>query len=285
MDKKKPWWKKPFDKENEKDTNEDYNDKPEYNDDERNATHSRSRRSKDRFYGHRQNDWERDLLRRGMSPVDDEFGSIFSESPFRFRDSLFSDIEHEFSEMHLRMDKLFKDTAEGKLQPGEGGPFVYGFSMRTGPDGIPHIQEFGNMPPEMRRNFRGPRGLPFTAKGEFDKINKSDRSTDTQGEIKREVESLGNTRKPLTDVLECDDHISITMELPGVEKNDINLEIIENELEVNVDTSVRNYYNKLPLPSEVDPKSISANFKNGVLEVCVKHLKPQKKKGKKININ
>ena len=56
------------------------------------------------------------------------------------------DFERDIEDMHERMDKIFKQAVDGKLEkPGKGGPFVYGFSMRTGPDGVPHVQEFGNI--------------------------------------------------------------------------------------------------------------------------------------------
>jgi HSP20 family protein len=173
---------------------------------------------------------------------------------------------------------MFQQAMEGKLEkPGAGGPFVYGISMRTGPDGVPHIQEFGNMPPEIRERMNPPRRLPLTAAGEL--------GSDITGVGSDDSETQGfQSRKPLTDIMECDDHLNITMELPGIEKKDIELEIVDNELEVNVDTPVRRYHNKLPLPTEVDPNSISANFKNGVLDVNVKRVIPKATKGKRIKI-
>ena len=188
------------------------------------------------------------------------------------------DVEREFEEMHERMDKVFKHAMDGKLEkPNSGGPFVYGFSMRTGPDGIPHIQQFGNMSPEMLRRFGTTGALPLRGSGEIGS---------TSGLNERPNKAVGleiNRREPLTDIIEHDKHFTITMELPGIEKKDIDLNIINNELEVLVDNPERKYYKKLPLPSEVDPEIISANFKNGVLDVSVKRLKPLQ--GKKIKID
>ncbi len=262
MSKKTHWWRRPRD-----DDDEYYDDDEEFDEDDRKSKKEKSKKFKHRTYGNRYDDWH--------SPHD-----RFFRSPFGIRDDLFLDIEHEFGEMQKRMNRMFHEAMEGKLeQPGKGGPFVYGFSMRTGPDGIPHVQEFGNMPPEMRNQFSLPRRLPLTSTGELE-------SACNTGTCSSEPESREySSRKPLTDIMECDDHLTITMELPGIEKNDINLEIIENELEVNVDTPVRKYYNKLPLPSKVDPNSIRANFKNGVLDVNLKLLEPKPKKGKRIEIN
>jgi len=273
MAKKTPWWRKPFGKDEDSESDLDLDEE-----NERYEKSDRMTRPKDRAYGKDPEDWAPRRRGRFSSPFDDDFDSFFG-SPFEPRETLFMDIERDIADMHERMDKMFKQAMDGKLEkPGPGGPFVYGFSMRTGPDGVPHIQEFGNMPPELRERMSQTRRLPFTSSGELGscsagKASSSSESNDFQ------------SRKPLTDIMECDDHLTITMELPGIEKKDIELEILDNELEVNVDTPVRKYYNRLPLPAEVDPKSISANFKNGVLDVNVKRIKTQPKKGKRIKID
>ncbi|MBS7656208.1 Hsp20/alpha crystallin family protein, partial [Candidatus Bathyarchaeota archaeon] len=71
--------------------------------------------------------------------------------------------------------------------------------------------------------------------------------------------------------------------VPGVEKEDINLECAEKSLIISVDTQTRKYYKEVELPAEVDPQSAKASYKNGVLEVTLtkKKVKP---KGQKIKI-
>ena len=88
--------------------------------------------------------------------------------------------------------------------------------------------------------------------------------------------------------MDCGDHISITMEMPGVDKKDIDLWQEDNELVVKVDTPERKYYNKVPLNADVKPKSIKANYKNGVLNITLKTPKPkrtEKKENKRIDID
>ena len=235
------------------------------------------------MYGHDLDDWEPDR-RRPRSLFGDDFDSIFRRPRFGFEDELFSDFEREFGEMHIRMDKILEEAMMGNLEkPGNGGPFVYGFSMRTGPDGIPHIQEFGNMPEEMRPrpNLTQERRLPLSSSGEA-----CNSTACGVGPVpsERETHETIPKRKPLTDILECDDHISVIVELPGIEKKDINLEIIDNELDVDVDTPIRKYHNRIPLPAQVNPKSISASFNNGVLDVNMKRQKLKKRSGKQIKI-
>jgi HSP20 family protein len=266
MTKRTPWWRKPFDKDDEYDEKEDEKEK--------------SKRDRRRPYGRRHEDWLPRRDRFFESPFEDEFDQFLSRSPFKYRDEFFGDIEREFEGMHMRMDKIFKQSMDGKLEkPGPGGPYVYGFSMRTGPDGVPHFQEFGNVGPEMMRRLRAPEALPLTGSGEAC-------APCNTGEIPSKMDASETLRRePLTDIMEQDRKICITMELPGIEKKDIDLNMEDGELIVKVDAPERQYYKKLPLPAEVNPKTISANYKNGVLDVTINRLKPELKKSKRIKID
>ncbi len=66
--------------------------------------------------------------------------------------------------------------------------------------------------------------------------------------------------------------IKVVAEVPGVEKDDINLNASERKLIISVDTPQRKYYKEVDLPAEVDPKSTKASYKNGVLEVVLKKV-------------
>lgn len=260
MSRRTPWWRKPYDeKENDDEVDE-----------ENKGKRKKSKKTNEQPYGEIKDDWL--PHRRGFprSPFDDEFDRFFSRSPFLGRDDPFKSFERDMEEMHERMDKIFQQAMDGKIEkPGEGGPFVYGFSMRTGPDGVPHVQEFGNMSPEIMRRFRDANNISLPG----------------PGEVKTETSKYAlPSREPLTDIMEHDDHFIITLELPGIERKDIDLEIEDGALVIDVDAGDRKYYKKLPLPSKVDPKSISASFKNGVLDVKINRLKPKQKKGKKIKI-
>jgi len=270
MNKKIPWWRKPDKKDEDEEHEEEADEDKKF---EKRKQRPYGRRREDRF-SRREPFFE--------SPFDDELDHFFSRSPFRLRDDLFGDMEREFEEMHMKMDKVFKQAMEGKLEkPGSGGPFVYGFSMRTGPDGIPHIQEFGNVNPELMKRLSRPAVLPF--KGSGDICNSKTCST---GELSNEaIDSDILGREPLTDIIEHDKKICITMELPGIEKKDINLETENGDLVVHVDTPHRKYHKKLQLSSEVDPKTICATYKNGVLDISINRLRPKPKKGKRIKIS
>lgn len=145
-------------------------------------------------------------------------------------DDLFIDIDEEFEEMRRRMDLILEGMTEGSLSL-ENAPMIYGFSMRVGPDGKPILQEFGN--------------------------------TTTPTNLQESM------REPLTDVIEESDKIRIVIELPGVEKEDIQLNATESSLDIELDNPKRRFSKHLDLPCHVDRESARAKYKNGVLEICL----------------
>jgi HSP20 family protein len=178
------------------------------------------------------------------------------------KDPFFGDIDRMLHEMEKMMEEEFKDfTAkvpkdyikERKLPDGstvkEFGPFVYGYSMKIGPDGKPEIRQFGNI----KKSLKGP-------------------------QVKEE-------REPLVDVVETDSEIRVVVELPGVEKSDIKLHGTEDSLEISVDTPQYKYYKEVTLPAKVRVKEAKSNYKNGVLEVAFpKAEAPTKPKGEPIDV-
>lgn len=169
----------------------------------------------------------------------------------------FGDIDREFERMREFMDRITRRAMRGELDKGEHGPYVYGFSMRLGPDGKPQIEEFGNTRPP--RRLEG-------------------------GEGKGEQFELAE-REPLTDVIECEDSMSITLEIPGVDKDEIELRVEEDKVSINVDTPSRKYFKEIPLKVRVDPKTSKATYKNGVLDITLKKVQTKEKKGKKVKID
>jgi len=171
----------------------------------------------------------------GRHPFDDIFrGSFFGE---------FSRMDEMINEL---MKNAFKDLEGGKFK--EGKPFVYGFSMRTGPDGKPIINEFGNV--KHRKHQEG--------------------------------KSMTDEREPLVDVINCDKEIMVVVELPGVNKEDIEAEVSGDTVTVRVDTEKKRYYKEIKIPEAVKEDAIDASYNNGVLEIKLKKIKP--KKGKNIKI-
>lgn len=162
---------------------------------------------------------------------------------FGFFDEFMSNFDEEFRQMEENMARIFKDAMTNHNETTDNKPYVYGFSMKVGPDGKPHIEEFGNVP----------------------------------GTIVDGHQHLTEGREPLTDVIEKEEEVNIIAELPGIEKKDITLEADEKTLTIDVNTAERRYHKELELPCEVKPDTTKATFKNGILEVKLPRVKKKEK--------
>ena len=178
-----------------------------------------------------------------MSPSEDPFDAWRKRQSRDFPD-FFAEFEKEFARMQGMVNKMMEDAMKHASSPQRGDPFVYGFSMRIGPDGVPHLQPFGS-------SFGGMPGVPAIT-----------------GETEENA-----PREPLTDVIEGEKDVAITVELPGADKADLSLHVTEDSLVVRVEKG-RRYHKRIELPSHVVPNTAKATFKNGILDVTV-----QKKTG------
>jgi HSP20 family protein len=95
--------------------------------------------------------------------------------------------------------------------------------------------------------------------------------------------ALQETREPLTDIFEEEKAIKIYVEVPGEEKDDIQLNVTAG----NVEVKAKNFYKMINLPtSNIDIEKASSKYKNGVLEVTIpKKEKALKNDTHKINID
>ena len=69
------------------------------------------------------------------------------------------------------------------------------------------------------------------------------------------------------DVHETETEVRVVADLPGVAKEDISLQCDGEFLTVSAASDVREYDERITLPSRVDPDSGAATYNNGVLEV------------------
>ncbi|MEA2089626.1 MAG: Hsp20/alpha crystallin family protein [Thermoproteota archaeon] len=89
---------------------------------------------------------------------------------------------------------------------------------------------------------------------------------------------IEEVREPLVDVFEDEDQVKLYVELPGAEKEDIQLNIADGKAEV----KAKNFYKRINLPTkDVEFKKASTSYKNGVLEVTVPKKKTTKKEKKR----
>ena len=162
----------------------------------------------------------------------------------------------DFRRMADEMSRGLQDALRQMGDPSQPNKsFVSGFSVKVGPDGKPTFNTFGNKPNVV------PPGA--TAKG-------------TAGKAGGLPKIVVDEREPLTDVIDGQKEVAITMELPGVEKKDINVHMTDDELEISVDNERRKYHKRVKLPAKVDPKTTKATYNNGILDVTVQKRTPGK---------
>jgi HSP20 family protein len=185
------------------------------------------------------------------------------------------DVFREFDDMRREMERLFEEqfrdiqsTAPKELvreyETPEGGkvkeigPLVYGYSMTIGPDGKPKVREFGNV-----RSLGGPGGV--SAPGA--------------------TRELRAEREPLADVVTSDKEVKVVVEMPGIDKRDIKVNVYDNAVEIfTIDTSQRKYRRVVELPEETDLETAKSTYRNGILEITFSKKESPKQKGKQINI-
>ena len=111
---------------------------------------------------------------------------------------------------------------------------------------------------------------------------------------KRETKISREVREPLMDVVDEGDKIRVTVELPGVKKENIDIDVKPRMLSIKAKASKKtkkeekNYYfaersaemfsRTTTLPAEVIPEKTSATYNNGILEIILKKKEPTKKK-------
>lgn len=104
---------------------------------------------------------------------------------------------------------------------------------------------------------------------------------------------------PAMDLVEEDEQFVLRADLPGVQEEDVNVELQDNVLTISgerksdhghrgegyyrIERAVGTFSRSLTLPEGIDSDSIKASFNNGVLEVRVP--KPEERKPRRVAIN
>jgi HSP20 family protein len=165
---------------------------------------------------------------------------------------LFEDIDKEFSEAEEMLGRMFRTVRE--MNPSEitgTFPYYYGYQITVGPDGKPHVKEFGNVRPSAR-------GL---------------------------VEQ-SRVREPLVDTAldEKENILTITAEMPGVTKQDIRVNISEDHVSIHAEKGQKKYRTDIPVNVALDDASAKATYANGILELKIKLKQPAKPKAREVKV-
>jgi HSP20 family protein len=172
----------------------------------------------------------------------------FFRDPFsQSTPNIFDIFEQEFKRMQQEMTNFHQNSMFEQTQ---NQPRIYGWTYYVGPDGKPHYQEYNNA-----------ERIPTNQKPQIQEKN-----------------------EPFIDVIDSDKEIYITAEIPGIEKENINVELTKDSLILNVKHPERGFNKEINLPAEINKKPVEAKYNNGVLSITLKKRK-EKKKGHKINID
>ena len=179
---------------------------------------------------------------------------------FRGFDDMRKEMERQFEQQFKDIEskapkdlvKEYETSTGGKVR--EYGPFVYGYSMTIGPDGRPKVREFGNVK------------SPFSSRGFFTRP------------------LISSEREPLADVTTNDKEVKVVVEMPGVSKENIKVNVYDNSLEVTTTGTDRKYHEVIEIPPETDIETVTSTYKNGILEITFKKKEQTKPKGKQIKV-
>jgi HSP20 family protein len=105
-------------------------------------------------------------------------------------------------------------------------------------------------------------------------------------------EETAETVTPSMDIQDVEDKILVTLDVPGVEKGDVTVNVHGDVLEITAEKKAEKeekgegyvrreraysrFYRRIPLPAEVDPGKVDAALKDGVLRIeMVKSALPE----------
>lgn len=111
---------------------------------------------------------------------------------------------------------------------------VYGFTINTAGGGTPKVETFGNI----KKTPEGPK--------------------------------VDEEREPITDIFDEKNEIVVIAEMPGIEENDLTIDLKEDILEISAISKNRTYRKELLLPVKLITSNLSHKFTNGILEIRIK---------------
>ena len=173
------------------------------------------------------------------------------KDPWGFRDRFFEQIDREFSDAEDMLNRIFKTVTESGTTSSQTQPYFYGYQITVGPEGKPHIREFGNVRPSQK------------------------------GLIEQSA-----IRQPLVDssINEKENTLVITAEMPGITKEDVKVTMEEGLVTIHAEKGTKKYHTELPVDNELDADSTKASYINGVLELKIQFKKPIKSKSTEIKV-
>ena len=161
-----------------------------------------------------------------------------SEERRRYLRDMLDELDRYFDEFERSLEEAVKASVNTG-QRAFSRPVVSGMAMGLGPEGKPRIQFFGD-------NLIGPDGF----------------------------------RAPIYEqvVDEKEGTLRLVVELPGIEKEDVQISALTNKMSLSAERGDRKYRIDVDLQREIEPESGAASLKNGLLEIIFK-IKDKTNKG------
>jgi len=113
---------------------------------------------------------------------------------------------------------------------------VYGFTVKSAVGGKPVVEPFGNV--KVKQTPKGP--------------------------------TVDEEREPMADVFDEPEEVKVYAEMPGVNADDIKLEVKGDILNIAACSGDRKYHKEVLLPSPVKAETLVSSYKNGILEIRIK---------------
>jgi len=97
-------------------------------------------------------------------------------------------------------------------------------------------------------------------------------TVETFGNIKKTPEGpkVDEEREPLTDIFNEENELVIIAEMPGMNEDEIKLELKEDILEISATNKNRKYKKELLLPVKAAYENLTSKYNNGILEIRIK---------------
>jgi HSP20 family protein len=97
-------------------------------------------------------------------------------------------------------------------------------------------------------------------------------TVETFGNIKKTPEGpkVEAEREPMTDMFDEEDEIVIIAEMPGIEENDVTVDLKGDMLDISAERNTRKYHKELLLPLKVEQEKMKVKYNNGILEIRIK---------------
>jgi len=105
-------------------------------------------------------------------------------------------------------------------------------------------------------------------------------------------------RMPEVDIIDRGNEYIVEADLPGVNKDDVEINIMDDEVEISAEKKVerkeeeegyishertyKGYYRAIPLPDEINPDQADAEMKNGMLRITLPKRTPTKIEGRRL---